>query len=156
MAVSGSVFLRWKQRLIWLFFFVVVHACGDTEESIGKTTYFIQNFPWHYLNSGPTQKKWNSTIFRRVKHWSRNSRLIRPKTGTAMANRTKWRSSFCLIFFIFSWPYIIQGKIIVRSVFHGLSYDITHVSIRFSTPKIIPFQRAMYCAVIFTLQRRNR
>ena len=100
------IFLRWERRSSWCFS-MAVHACDNAEENIGKTTYFNQDFPWHYLNGGPTQRKRNSTIALSVKNWSRNSHLNSlswwaPKSETAMASRKKWRSSFCLIFSVFS------------------------------------------------------
>ena len=58
-------FLR-RERRSSSFFSMVVHDCDNTEESIGKTTYFNQDFPCHYLNGGPMQKKRNSTIVLRV------------------------------------------------------------------------------------------
>ena len=64
--------------------------------------------------------------------------LMRPKTDTAMASRKKWKSSFCFIFPDFFLVLHNSRKIIVWSVFHELSYGITFVSIRFSTPKSIP------------------
>ena len=37
--------------------------------------------------------------------------LMRPKTGTAMANRKKMKIFLALFFLIFSWPHTIQGKL---------------------------------------------
>lgn len=101
-----------------------------------------KDFPWHYLSSGPTQEK------KELHHRSQCEKLIqtqpfkraflmRLKTDTAMANRKKWRFSFCSIFYDFFLASHNSRKIIVRSVFHELSFGVTPVSIRFSTPKII-------------------
>ena len=68
-------FLRWERRSN-SFFSRMVHDCDNAEESTGKTTYFNQDFPWHYLSSRPLQEKRPlQAIVLRVQNWSRNSHL---------------------------------------------------------------------------------
>ena len=127
-------FLRWERRLS-SFFCMVVHDCDNTEESIGKTAYFNQDFPWHYLNSRPTQKR-NSTVVFKLKNWSRNSRLNSLSWGDPKpvqqwpTGKNEHRPSV-LFFLIFSWPHTIQGKLPYDQFF---TCCITPVS----TPKVIP------------------
>ena len=53
--------------------------------------------------------------------------LMRPKTGTAMANRKKWRVFFCFIFSDFFLASHNSRKITVRPVFYELSSGVTFV-----------------------------
>ena len=108
-------FLRWE-RWSSSIFSMMVHDCDNAEENIGKTTYFNQDFPWHYLNSGPMQKKSNSTIVLRVKNWSRNSLLNSlswwdPKPVQPWPTGKNEDLPSVLFFLIFSWPHTIQGKL---------------------------------------------
>ena len=105
--------LRWERRLSW-FLSVVVHDCENAQENIGKTTYFNQDFPWHYLNSGPTQNKRNSIVVLRVKNWSRNIRLTRFLDETQNRNSNGQQGKmkiFLLVYFFWFFPHTIQGKL---------------------------------------------